>query len=146
MSDTTEAGQNVNPDVKMKGLKAPEGLLEDDTIFVTAQNCKLRLDGGRIQVNDRDDKKVGDFPVESITTVNLFGNVSMSTPLIHQCSKNGISVNYFSYYGKYVGSFVPLKNTIALVKRHQCSISSEKALLISKEIIRAKIQNFLRSF
>lgn len=146
MSDITQDIQDAEEE-RLKILKAPEGLLEDDTIFITTQRSRVHLDGGRILVKDSNEVQIATFPIEKVNTINLFGIVGITTPLIHHCSYKGISVNYFTHYGKYIGSFVPLKNTISLVRRHQCSLTSEKSLQISKDIIRAKIQNskvFLR--
>ena len=99
---------------EQKIAKAPEGLLEDETVCITAQRSRAGLDGGRIQVTDPDTVPIGSFPIAQVTTLNLFGLVAVTTPLVHRCSETGISINYFTHYGKYLGSFIPVKNTIAL--------------------------------
>lgn len=139
MTDSSELLREEEHEEKI--AKAPEGLLEDETVFITAQRSRAGLEGGRIQVTDSDNASIGSFPIAQVTTMNLFGLVGVTTPLVHHCSEIGITINYFTHYGKYLGSFVPVKNTIALVRRHQSSLTKEKGLSIAKEIIRAKIHN-----
>ena len=121
--------------------KPPEGLLEDDTIYITTPYGKFSLDGGRIRVKDSDGVNVASFPLEQVYTMNVFGSASVSTPLLKHCSDKEVTINYFSVFGKYFGSFVPARNTIALVRRHQAKVSKDTALAICREIIHAKLQN-----
>jgi len=121
--------------------KPPEGLLEDDTIYITTPYGKISMDGGRIYVKDADGGIVASFPLEKVCTLNVFGSASVSTPLLKHCSDKEVVINYFTNFGKYFGSFVPSRNTIALVRRHQAGITKEMSLAICREIIHAKLQN-----
>lgn len=121
--------------------KSPEGLLEDDTIYITTPYGKISLDGGRIRVKDSDGINVASFPMEKVCTMNIFGFANVSTPLLKHCSDKEVTINYFTAFGKYFGSFVPARNTISLVRRHQAKITPEKSLHICRDIIHAKLQN-----
>lgn len=123
-------------------MKAAEGLFDDEVIYVSTQGNRIGLDGGRIVVTTTDKQEtVSSFPVEKVRTVNVFGNISVSTPFLASCGKTGVSVNYFSSYGKYLGSFVPEQNTIAEIRRRQASLGNEEALGIARAIVGAKIRN-----
>lgn len=136
--DETQRIKNSEP---VRDPKPPEGLLEDDTIFITTPYGKVSLDGGRIRVKDSDGKDVASFPLEKVCTMNIFGSASVSTPLIKHCSNKEVTINYFTVFGKYFGSFVPARNTISLVRRHQAKVTSDKSLVICRDIIHAKLQN-----
>ncbi|QXO94217.1 type I-D CRISPR-associated endonuclease Cas1d [Methanospirillum purgamenti] len=131
----------VNTSEPVRDPKPPEGLLEDDTIYITTPYGKVSLDGGRIRVKDSDGKDIASFPLEKVCTINIFGSASVSTPLLKHCSDKEVTINYFTVFGKYFGSFVPARNTISLVRRHQAKITSEESLVICREIIHAKLQN-----
>ena len=123
-------------------IKASEGLFDDDVIYVASQGSRLGIDGGRIVVTGGENGSVlTSFPLEKVNTVNVFGNVSVSTPFLTKCNKQGMVVNYFTWYGKFVGTFSPEHNTIAEIRRHQAAIDRELALAISKVIVGAKIRN-----
>lgn len=127
---------------KFREVKAAEGLFDDEVIYVSTQGNRIGLDGGRIVVTTTDKQEtVSSFPVEKVRTVNVFGNISVSTPFLASCGKTGVSVNYFSSYGKYLGSFVPEQNTIAEIRRRQASLGNEEALGIARAIVGAKIRN-----
>ena len=127
---------------KFREVKAAEGLFDDEVIYVSTQGSRIGLNGGRIAVTAADTQEtVSSFPVEKVRTVNVFGNISVSTPFLASCGKAGMSVNYFTWYGKYVGSFVPEQNTIAEVRRRQAALGGEQALMIAQAIVGAKIRN-----
>lgn len=136
-SDVAEEGAEA-----FRTVKASEGLFDDDVIYVASQGSRLGLVGGRIVVTGGENGELlTSFPLEKVNTVNVFGNVSVSTPFLSKCSKHGMAVNYFTRYGKYVGSFSPEHNTIAEIRRHQAALDAESALAISKAIVGAKIRN-----
>ena len=50
-------------------------------------------------------------------------------------------LNYFTQYGRYRGSFIPERNTIAEVRRRQYALTEREGLAIAQRIVRAKIRN-----
>lgn len=81
---------------KFREVKVAEGLFDDEVIYVSAQGSRIGIDGGRIVVTTADKQEaMSSFPVEKVRTVNVFGNVSVSTPFLASCGKAGMSVNYF---------------------------------------------------
>ena len=124
-------------------MKASEAILDDSVIFVTTQGAQVRTDGGRIVVWDveGDEGELGSFPIEKLDTINIFGGVNFSTPFVAKANEHGIVLNYFTQHGKYRGSFVPERNTIAEVRRAQYALTNDEELAIAKQMIRAKIRN-----
>lgn len=122
-------------------MKASEGLLDDDVIYVTKQGSTVGIDGGRISVYQKEEGELASYPIGKVNTINIFGNVNFTTPFVAQANEHGITLNYFNFYGKYRGSFVPERNTIAEVRRKQYALSDSQSLAISQRMIGGKIGN-----
>jgi CRISPR-associated protein Cas1 len=126
-------------------MKASEGMFDESVVYVTKQGTQVRTDAGRIVVwnvdADDEEQELASYPTEKLDTINVFGGVNFSTPFIAEANEHGIVLNYFTQNGKYRGSFVPERNTIAEVRRAQYGLSRETELNISKAMITGKIRN-----
>lgn len=124
-------------------MKATEGMFDESVVYVTKQGSQVRTDGGRIVVWDveGDDGELASYPVEKLDTINVFGGINFSTPFVGRANEHGIVLNYFTQNGKYRGSFVPEKNTIAEIRRAQYALTPAEELAVAKAMIAAKIRN-----
>ncbi|OBZ35412.1 type I-D CRISPR-associated endonuclease Cas1d [Methanohalophilus sp. DAL1] len=122
-------------------MKASEGIFDDSVVYVTTQGCHVGINGGRITIFKKEEGQLASFPIGQVDTINVFGNINFTTPFVANANKHGIVLNYFSQFGKYRGSFVPERNTIAEVRRQQYALSSEQKIYIAQRIIRGKIRN-----
>jgi len=127
-------------------MKSPEGMFDESVVYVTKQGTQVRTDEGRIVVwnvdAEEDEPKVlASYPKKKLDTINVFGGVNFSTPFVAEANEHGIVLNYFTQNGKYRGSFVPEKNTIAEVRRAQYSLSADAELDVARAMIRGKIRN-----
>jgi CRISPR-associated protein Cas1 len=127
-------------------MKAAEGMFDESVVYVTKQGTQVRTDEGRITVwnvdaDDDEDPELATYPKEKLDTINVFGGVNFSTPFVAEANEHGIVLNYFTQNGKYRGSFVPEKNTIAEVRRAQYDLSGHDELRIAQSMIAAKIRN-----
>ena len=127
-------------------MKSPEGMFDESVVYVTKQGTQVRTDEGRIVVwnvdaEEDEEKILASYPKEKLDTINVFGGVNFSTPFVAEANEHGIVLNYFTQNGKYRGSFVPEKNTIAEVRRAQYALSTEEELDIARAMIRGKIRN-----
>lgn len=127
-------------------MKSPEEMFDESVVYVTKQGTQVRTDEGRIVVwnvdAEEDEPKVlASYPKEKLDTINVFGGVNFSTPFVAEANEHGIVLNYFTQNGKYRGSFVPEKNTIAEVRRAQYALSTDAELNIARAMIKGKIRN-----
>ena len=124
-------------------MKSSEGMFEESVVYVTTQGTQVRTDEGRIVVWDveGDEGELATYPTEQLDTINVFGGVNFSTPFVARANRHGIVLNYFTQNGKYRGSFVPERNTIAEVRRAQYALEREEELAIAAAMIRAKVRN-----
>ena len=121
--------------------KESEGIFDDSVVYVTKQGSQVGVDGGRITIYMKGEGELASFPMGQVDTINIFGNINFTTPFVARANEHGIVLNYFTQNGRYRGSFVPEKNTIAEVRRCQYALSEKEGLKIAKEIIRGKIRN-----
>lgn len=139
MSESDRAAEGAEA---FRVVRASEGMFDDDVIYVSAQKSRVRAEGGRVTVTPWGEKEVlASFPVEKVRTINVFGSVSVSSSVLTKCQEKGMVVNYFTYYGRYEGSFIPVHNTIAEVRRHQYGCTGTRALRIARTMIGGKIRN-----
>jgi len=127
-------------------MKSPEGMFDESVVYVTKQGTQVRTDEGRIVVwnvdaDEEEAKVLASYPKEKLDTINVFGGVNFSTPFVAEANEHGIVLNYFTQNGKYRGSFVPEKNTIAEVRRAQYALSTDEELDIARSMIKGKIRN-----
>jgi CRISPR-associated protein Cas1 len=124
-------------------MKESEGMYDEAVLFVTRQGAQIRVDGGRIVIwdVDGDEGEIATRPMGKVDTINVFGGVNFSTPFVAKANEHGIVLNYFTQHGKYRGSFVPERNTIAEVRRAQYALSREDELEIAKAMIAGKVRN-----
>jgi len=122
-------------------MKASEGIFDDSVIYVTIQGSQVGIDGGRIVVVKKGEGELASFPMGQVDTINIFGNINFTTPFVASANEHGIVLNYFTQFGKYRGSFIPERNTIAEVRRRQYALSKKEGLSIAQQIVRGKIRN-----
>lgn len=128
-------------------MKSAEGMFDESVVYVTTQGAQIRSSEGRIVVfdvtleDDDEDPELASYPVEKVDTINVFGGVTFTTPFVRTANESGITLNYFSTNGKYRGSYVPEKNTIAEIRRAQYALSRSEELEIAKAMIAGKIRN-----
>ena len=122
-------------------IKASEGIFDDSIVYVTKQGSVVGVDGGRITVAIKDEGILASFPMGQVDTINIFGNIQFTTQFVARANEHGIVLNYFTQFGKYRGSFIPERNTIAEVRRHQYALKEDQSLLIAQKIIHGKIRN-----
>lgn len=63
------------------------------------------------------------LPIQKIKELYCFNEITLSTKLLEIVSKAGIIVNFFNYYGNYIGSFYPKENLLSgnlVVKQAIC--------------------------
>lgn len=112
------------------------------TLYICEQGSVLSINGGTFVV---DDLKGGirTIPKETLESIVLFGNISITTPCVQECLKRGIPVSYFSTKGSYFGKLESTshKSPFRLKKQVFLSENVEFSLEWSKKIISAKIHN-----
>lgn len=111
-------------------------------LYLTEQGSKLGVKDNQFYVDLKDGTRRL-MPSELLDTIEVFGNIIISTRAIEVCLKKGINVIYYSTKGSYYGRLISTNHINVKRQRTQASIyyNSEFNLGLSKKIIKAKINN-----
>jgi len=88
------------------------------------------------------------IPVENIDQIYIFGEVDFNSKFIDLCSKYGIVLHFFNYYGFYNGSYYPREDLISgdlIVRQVEHFLDREKRLFIARKIIEGTVHNIRRN-
>ncbi len=113
-------------------------------VYITEDGAVLSLNGGYFEVTHKDGL-LEKIPKETLESVSLFGNVSITTPCVKELLVRGIPVSYFSKKGAYYGKLISTRHTNIFRLKNQIYESDNDtfSLSMAKQIIYAKINNQL---
>ncbi|NLG38116.1 MAG: CRISPR-associated endonuclease Cas1, partial [Clostridiales bacterium] len=100
------------------------------------------MDGDTVAVIAGDETK-GRFPGHLLESIVCFGNTTVSTPLIAYCGERGISLAFFSQFGRFMGRVEgPVRGNV-LLRTRQYAVMGDETLStsIASAIVLAKIAN-----
>lgn len=95
-----------------------------------------------------EDSNKNDIPIEQISDMYVFSEMSMNTQIINLLAQKGICIHFFNHYSFYTGSFYPKETSVAgslLVKQVQHYQDGEKRIVIAKEFIKSAASNIYRN-
>lgn len=84
------------------------------------------------------------LPVEDISDIYVFGDVSINKKLLELLSQKEIVMHYFNYYGYYMGTFYPrehLNSGYMILKQSEFYTDMDKRMVIAKAFIRGALKN-----
>lgn len=112
------------------------------TVYVTEPGTHLGKRGYELVIHLASDERIT-LPLKDIQHISLFGNVQISTQLIHECATRGISMSYLTASGRMVGMVHNLITKNVMLRRAQFLRFEEKGtcLALARAIIQAKISN-----
>lgn len=111
-------------------------------LYITENGAVMNVSGGYFEVSYKNGM-IHKIPKETLESVSLFGNVTVTTPCIKEMLKRGIPVSYFAANGAYFGRLESTshKNIKRLKKQIYASDDDKFALTIAKNIVKGKINN-----
>lgn len=115
-----------------------------NTLYVTTRDTKLSVSNNAVVVTRPDSNQKLRIIGTDIDNILCFGNVSVTTPLIQYCGENGISLGFFSEYGRFYGRIEgPVHGNILLRQAQFRLLDSEpdRRLHIIKAVVSGKLRN-----
>nr|WP_297938844.1 CRISPR-associated endonuclease Cas1 [uncultured Lachnoclostridium sp.] len=111
-------------------------------LYINENGASLSLESGYFVVKNHDEE-IKKIPKETLESIGLFGNVSLTTPCVKECLNRRIPVSYFSTSGYYFGKLISTRNQNIFRLRQQIHMTENKEFCfeIARKIISAKIQN-----
>jgi len=88
------------------------------------------------------------IPVEMVERLHLFGKVSMNTDFLEITSKHKIIINFYNYYGFYIGSFIPRETKVSgylTIKQSEKYLDSEERMYLATSFVDGAIFNMKRN-
>lgn len=113
-------------------------------LYVPENGAIMNINGGYFEVSYKNGM-IQKIPKETLESVALFGNISLTTPCVRELLKRGIPVSYFSTGGAYYGRLESTshKNISRLKRQIFSSEDNNFSSELAKNIIKAKINNQL---
>lgn len=102
---------------------------KDNTLFIQNENSKKYI------------------PIEAVSELYLFGEITLNTALLNFLSVNEIIVHYFNYYGYYSGSIYPrqhLSSGEMIINQAKTYIDLQKRMILAKLFVKGSMENILK--
>lgn len=111
-------------------------------LYVQLQGGSLGKSHDEIVIRDRK-AELGRVRLEETSRIAVLGNVTVTTPLLHELAARDIPVTFHSYGGWHLGTFVPTwgHNVQSRIAQHRAAADPAAALALSQAFIESKIRN-----
>ncbi|MDY6416571.1 MAG: CRISPR-associated endonuclease Cas1 [Succinivibrio dextrinosolvens] len=110
-------------------------------LVVTENGSVVGTEKGRIYVKLHDEE-LTTFPSESLESITLMSNSTVTAYLIKQCLTKNIPILYITQNGKYLGGYRGVTTSKTSLQRAQCELfNTEFSLNFAKKIVTSKIKN-----
>ncbi|NPA80253.1 MAG: type I-B CRISPR-associated endonuclease Cas1 [Thermotogae bacterium] len=88
------------------------------------------------------------IPVEAVSDINVFGEITLNTKLLNFLSHHHITLHFFNYYGYYTGSFYPREyynSGLITLLQAQHYLEPQKRLYLAKAFVMGGILNMAKN-
>lgn len=111
-------------------------------LYLTEQGAVLRKEA-ELFVLTKDKEVLQKIPGPKVEQVVIFGNIGLTTPVIHHLLQEGIDCVFCSSYGKYHGRLFSTESRYGLLRQRQMEAAMDGAITVSiaREIARGKMLN-----
>jgi CRISP-associated protein Cas1 len=113
-----------------------------NTLYVTTPDAYLRLDNDTISIKVEDEIKLR-VPIHHVGSVVCFGNIGLSTPLMHRLATDGVGLVMLDANGRFKARLEGgvSGNVLLRQAQHQRAVDVAAALAIAKSCVAGKIKN-----
>jgi CRISPR-associated protein Cas1 len=88
------------------------------------------------------------IPVANVSSVFVFGELTLNKRLLEFLTSNEISLHFFNYYGFYIGSFYPrthYNSGFMTLKQSEYYLDNEKRITLARKFVEGALNNMLRN-
>ena len=113
-----------------------------NTLYITTPDAYLRLDNDTISVKVESEVKLR-VPMHHLACVVVFGNIGISTPLMHRLAEDGIALVMLDANGRFKARLEGGVNGNVLLRQaqHQRVLDPAAVLDIAKSCVAGKLKN-----
>ncbi len=115
------------------------------TIYIFS-NGEIRRKQNTIFI-ETDDGKKKYIPIESVSEIMIFGEVSLNKKLLEYLTQKEIIVHFFNYHEYYIGTFYPREHYnsgLIILKQVENYLDLNKRLFLAKRFVEGSIKNMLK--
>ncbi len=111
-------------------------------MYVQANGVRVGKKGETLTVSDRDET-LQTARLINISQLVLMGNVSLSTPALHELMRREVPVSFHSYGGWFLGHTIGTghKNVELRTEQYRASFDDRRCLHLARRIVATKIRN-----
>lgn len=112
------------------------------TLYITTEDSVLRKVDERLKVTKEKEVLI-DIPMIKVTSVVLFGRVTVTAAAIESLLDNQISIGYMTATGRYLGHLDPPLNKNVILRRAQYRVAEDaaKSAAIARQVVAGKLAN-----
>lgn len=118
-----------------------------ETLYITSSETELKKDHESIVCTWPDPEKPGEslkraVPSNRLGSIEFYGNVKVTGPVLELCNELGIPAFFNSYHGEPVGMFVPAKgsNPVTRLAQYRAINDPAKKLHVATRIVEKAIR------
>lgn len=114
-----------------------------NTLYVTTQRTYLKLDHDTLKAECKEDGTSFQMPLLHLGGIVCFGNISLSSPLMHRCAKDGKTIILLDWAGHFAARLEgPVSGNVLLRRaQYEALTDEQKTLRIAKNFLAGKLQN-----
>lgn len=111
-------------------------------LYLVEQGASLKKDGDTLLVT-KDNEVLQTVPAAKVEQVVIFGNVNITTPVIHYLLEQGIDCSFCSSTGRYHGRLFSTESKFGLLRRSQLEAATRPGLrlAIAAAVVKGKLSN-----
>jgi len=113
-----------------------------NTLYVTTQETYLAKDGQCLAVH-QEGKLKAKFPIHTLESVVMFGQISASPFLLGHCAENNVAVSWLTEYGRFLASMSGATRGNVLLRREQYRQADDlsRAAELARSLVIGKVAN-----
>ena len=107
-------------------------------------NGVLKREGHTLVLRNENTRRV--IPVETVSELNLFGEIQLNKRLLTFLTQHQILVHVYNYYGYYAGTYYPrtaLNSGLILLKQAEHYLDASLRMDLARAFVRGAIRNML---
>src|SRR5437773_6212464 len=116
--------------------------IKQNTLYLASQNAYVSRDHLNLRIEVERELKLS-VPIHHLESVCIFGQSALSPAALELCWENGVSVNYFSETGYFIGRWEGVAKTSVVLRRTQYRAADDprRTALIARQCVAGKLQN-----
>lgn len=112
-----------------------------NTLYITTTGTALSKEGETIRVG-RDGQAPVSLPIHGIDGIVAFGGVSLTPALLGFCAEQGVTVSWFTEYGRFLARAEgPVRGNVLLRRRQYRASDGGEAAEIARAMVIGKVHN-----